>query len=279
MSIPLACLAIASAIFFVVAIAFGLWFDTLQTAQKSWVNLAKFGASLCTYAVTMRWLLFYVRKNLQLVRFSSIAACVGGFLVLLFLFIEAMVATLYGASAQGAIFSHLARLAIIPPTSLLVVSFRAILDDSEASPVLRAGLLWATGLAVFGCVPAVLMLIPEAFPGIPAFQALSTKASHEILKTSHFVGLHALQIMPIYCWMVSGKNLPYSRQIALVNAVGFVLAGLVGILSVKGILGETLMAPGGLTAALGVFVAFGLQKSFQILTCGNALQIWQSENL
>ncbi len=279
MSIPFACLAIAGAISFFVGITFGLWFDTLHAGQKAWVTLAKFGASLGTYAVTMQWLLFYVRRNLPLVRFSSIAACLGGVLVLMFLFIEALAATFNAPATELAVLTHLARMAIIPPTVLLTVSFKAVLEDTSHPSVLRAGLFWATGLAVLGCVPAVLMLIPEAFPGISALQTLTTKESHEILKTSHFIGLHALQIMPIYCWLVSSKNLPTDRQLTLVNSVGWALAALVGILTVKGLMAETLMAASGLTVLLGGVVAFGIQKTLSILISGNPLQIWQGENL
>ncbi len=276
-SLPLTLLAILGSAFFLIGIGFGTWFDSQHAGRQSWVTLAKFGASLCAYAITMQWLALQIRQDSQFMRLAAVLASLGGMAVLFFHFVHALLASYCPCSqAQCDLLTHLARLAIVPPTLYIGVSFRAVLKEPAISSALKRSLLWATGLALIGCVPALLMLLPELFHGSPFWQALSAKNSHESLKLAHFTGLHALQILPIYCWLVSARKFPTARQAELIDSMGLVILTLTVLLAIKGVLAQAVLAPGPLTLLIGGFVAFGLQKVLILLTLQNLHQNWQT---
>lgn len=276
-SLPFTSLAIFSSAFFLIGIGFGLWFDSQHAFQQSWVTLAKFGASLCAYSITMQWLALQIGQNSHSMRFAAVLASIGGTVVLFSHFIHALLASFCPDSqAQCDLLTHLARLAIVPPTLYIAASFRAVLKEPSISNALKRSLLWATGLALIGCLPAILMLLPEFFHGIPALQALSSKNSHEDLKLAHFTGLHALQMLPIYCWLVSARKIPSLQQAELIDSMGLVILALIVLLAIKGVLSQPLLGPGPLTLLIGGFVAFGLQKNLILLICQNPHQNWQT---
>lgn len=276
-SSPFTSLAIFGSAFLLIGIGFGIWFDSHHAGQQSWVTLAKFGASLCVYALTMHWLILQVRHDSQFMRQAAVFASVGGTGVLFCHFIHALLASfLPNSQAQCDHLTHLARLAIVPPTLYIAVSFRAVLKEPTISSALKRSLLWATGLALIGCVPALLILLLELSSGIAAAQALSTKNSHESLKLAHFIGLHALQILPIFCWLASTKRLPTARVAESIDWLGLVILALIALLTIKGVLSQAVLAPGPLTFLIGVVVAFGLQKCLILLIWQNPHQNWQA---
>ena len=263
-SAPLTYLAILSACSLIGGLIGCLFFDKYQAEHQAWITLAKFGASLCTYAVTMQWMMPYIRRHPSLVLRSALAAAAGAMAVLFFLFLHAFFLSLLPTwQSQFSIFTSLARVAIIPPTLFILVAFKAVLSDNNSPTALRRGLLWATGLAILGCVPAVLMLMPDLMHA-SALNVLAAKHAHEALKLSHFTGLHALQIMPICCWLVSMKGASLSRQLEVIDSAGAMILSLIVLLAIKGILNEAIVAPGILTSMIVAVVTLTLCKLFMV---------------
>ncbi|MBA4079096.1 MAG: hypothetical protein C0508_28960, partial [Cyanobacteria bacterium PR.023] len=147
------------------------------------------------------------------------AACFGAVLELTTLLIQAAY-----LGWQTSLLVAIGRLAILLPTTLIVIVFRLLLKES-ISPALRLALLWATGLALFGCLPGVLML----------FEMSKHDDVLDSLRLAHFVGLHTLQLMPLAYFVVAKRNPSIKRQITAINTLGYLLLVLIAALTIGSI--------------------------------------------
>lgn len=190
-----------------------------DAADLGYIKLAKFSASLAIYAMTMFWLLKQVRGGGKLLDWAATAACFGAVLELTTLLIQA---AYHGW--QTSLLVAIGRLAILLPTALIVIVFRLLLKESIA-PALRLALLWGTGLALFGCLPGVLML----------FEMSKHDAVFDSLRLAHFVGLHTLQLMPLAYFVVAKRSSSIKRQIMTINSLGYLLLVLIAALTIGSI--------------------------------------------
>jgi EamA domain-containing membrane protein RarD len=88
------------------------------------------------------------------------------------------------------------------------------------------------------------------------------------LRVPHFVGMHALQLLPLVGWFISRRRRwPMSSRVAMVVTVALSYLGLVGLVTWQALRAQPLLAPDALTltalAALGAvtltaLLAFGL---------------------
>lgn len=188
-------------------------------AHLGYIKLAKFSASLAIYATTMFWLLKQVRGGGKLLDWAATAACAGAVLELTTLLIQA---AYHGW--QTSLLVAIGRLAILLPTTLIVIVFRLLLKESIA-PALRLALLWATGLALFGCLPGFLML----------FEMSKHEAVLDSLRLGHFLGLHTLQLMPLAYFVVVKRSPSIKKQIMAINSLGYLLLILIAALTIGSI--------------------------------------------
>lgn len=200
-------------------ISLGQSFIGTEAAHLGYIKLAKFSASLAIYATTMIWLLKLITSGGKLLDWAATAACFGAVVELTSLLIQA---AYHGW--QTSLLVAIGRIAILFPTALIVIVFRLLLRESIA-PALRLALLWATGLALFGCLPGVLML----------FEMSKHDAVVESLRLAHFVGLHTLQLMPFAYFVVARLNPSLRRQIMAINSLGYLLLVLIAALTVGSI--------------------------------------------
>ncbi len=211
-----------------------------EAAQLGYVKLAKFSASLAIYATTMFWLLKQITPGGKLLDWAATGACFGALLELTSLLIQAA----YHGWQTGLLVA-IGRLAILLPTALIMIVFRRLLRESIA-PALRLALLWATGLALFGCLPGVLML----------FEMSKHDAVFDSLRLAHFVGLHTLQLMPLAYFVVAKRSPSIKRQIMAINTLGYLLLVLIAALSIGSIGSRPAQAIAAVLIALAsVFLA------------------------
>jgi hypothetical protein len=93
------------------------------------------------------------------------------------------------------------------------------------------------------------------------------------LRVAHFVGLHALQALPLVAWLV-GKYAPswvsMRRRVTLVQIAGFGYLGVTLLLAWQALRGQSLIAPDGLTlAAFGALLAL-VAAAATLATLGRA---------
>jgi hypothetical protein len=216
----------------------------------------------------MEWLSKQFFEQSRVFLWSSRSACVGAIIELTILFTRALL-TFHNLTDSSLFLSSttlLLRLAILPATALIAVTFVLVWKQSSTSAALRSGLLWATGLALVGCIPALFLLAANdssasalRHTGLPLLGWSTTGGD---LRIAHFLGVHSLQILPAVTWLAlkSEDNISPTRQMRFVSDIGFLLLSAIILLTVQGLLGESLFAPNALTftVTLIAFAAFCL---------------------
>ena len=87
------------------------------------------------------------------------------------------------------------------------------------------------------------------------------------LRAPHFVGMHALQVVPFVGWLASRRNRwPVARRVALVWTASGSYLGVMGLLAWQALRGQPLLRPDALTlggfAGLVVLSAVAARLSF-----------------
>jgi hypothetical protein len=213
-----------------------------------WLKPWKFAVSIAIYSLTVAWMVTLVGKGARLARGAATAAAVAlGIEIALITTqaargvpshfntqtpLDAMVFDVMGASIVSVWVATLV-------LALVLVGQR--LDDR----VLAVGLGWGLGVGLLGMILAVLMInplnelvleqfshapptlldgghtvgAPDGGPGLPITN-WSTRAGD--LRAPHFVGIHALQVLPLLAWLVHrwARRLGSARQVGLVHVAG-----------------------------------------------------------
>jgi hypothetical protein len=96
--------------------------------------------------------------------------------------------------------------------------------------------------------------VEDGGPGLP-FVGWSTVGGD--LRIPHFVGLHALQVLPLLAYLLSRvQGLRDDQRLKLVWVAGLGYTSLVGLLTWQALRGQSIIAPDGLTlAGFGLLIA------------------------
>ena len=103
---------------------------------------------------------------------------------------------------------------------------------------------------------------PDGGPGLPG---TGWSVSHGDLRVPHFMGLHALQVLPLFVWW-AGRRRPDPARVRLALGAAGSYFGLFAILLAQALAGQSVTAPGGaIRGALGVWA---------VVTIGLAVWAW-----
>jgi hypothetical protein len=259
-----------------------MWLDPVTiTGVNGWIKPFKFLLSSAIYTATLTWLLTYVKGWQRFVQF--VAWFVGVALIventLIIMQVLRGTTSHFNATTpfNAAVYSTMGLLIFMVAFLNLVVALRLV-TQKMADPVfawsLRLGLL----LTVAGMLVAILMTTrpspsqaatmasghaPSAFgahsvgvedggPGLPLV-GWSTVGGD--LRIPHFVGLHALQVLPLIGWWLSRQSSRrrwlQGQRLALVWLAGVGYSGLLGLLTWQALRGQSIIAPDGLTLSVG----------------------------
>ncbi|MEU6643810.1 hypothetical protein ABZ863_14825 [Saccharomonospora sp. NPDC046836] len=270
----------------VVALGGLLFDDRMLLAVPIWLKPFKFAVSIVAYCVTWAWLVTLLRSRQRLAhRVSTV--------IVVFLAVEYVI--ILGQAMRGrashfnvatpldsALFSVMgATIAALWVGTLVltVLLLRAPIADQAARWSIRLGaIISLAGLALgglmlgptgtqlesmrtgtfTGVVGAHTVGVPDGGPGMP-IAGWSTIGGD--LRIPHFVGMHALQALPLLAALlgVLATRVPRLRHDAvrarLVLTAGLGYAGLVGLVTWQALRGQPLTAPDGWTlAAFGALV-------------------------
>jgi len=90
--------------------------------------------------------------------------------------------------------------------------------------------------------------VPDGGPGLPVV-GWSTQGGD--LRVPHFVGMHALQVVPFVGWLVSRRNRwPLRRRVVLVWTLSGFYLGVTALLTVQALRAQPLLRPDALTTGL-----------------------------
>ncbi|MET4097353.1 hypothetical protein [Arthrobacter sp. UYCu712] len=284
---PLLWLSLAMATSTVATLA-GLIFDSrLLDGAPLWAKPFKFSLSILIYAVTLSWLLGQLSRRPRLAWWAGTVTAV-------FLAVEMVI--IGGAAVVGsrshfnvstplaaALWSVMAASIVIVWLVALLVAlllFKAMLGDPARSLAIRAGFV----IALVGMALAFLMTGPTAdqlnsFQGIagahtvgrpdggPGLPLLGWSTEAGDLRVPHFVGMHALQLIPLAALLLElgARRIPLLRAATTRAGLLWILVAsylaALALLTVQALAGQSIVRPdtaftvGGVTLLAGAGIA------------------------
>lgn len=254
------------------------------TGLNAWDKPLKFAVSTVIYAVTWSWLIGQMQRSRRL-------ASAMGTAIAVLLVIE--LAVIVGAAAAG-ITSHFNVSTPLSTTlwSLMAVSisllwvatlvacvilFRNALGDRARTAAIRGGAvisLLGLGLGYLMTSPTAAQLadfrgiagahtvgLADGGPGLPVL-GWSTVAGD--LRIPHFVGMHALQAIPIVLILIelAARRVAVLRQMSVRVRLVWIAAAaylaVVGLVTQQALRGQSIAQPDAVTLCLGAAIALGV---------------------
>jgi|LakMenEpi03Aug12_release.lakeMendotaPanAssembly.Ray.scaffolds.fasta_scaffold177248_1 hypothetical protein len=258
---------------------YGLIVDYKYIAgEHAWIKPTKFSISLAVYAFTLLWYSRFLTNHPRLLHRVAFASCAGTIVELTAIITQ----VLRGEAShfnQSTAFNHMmfgiTIAAIVPICVSTIVLFAMVLRERSLPEVVRASLGWALFVTIIGFLPGILMILPdhlqdaitcyrevnghtvgfaEGGRGIP-YLGWSTVAGD-----LHFVGIHALQAIPLYGIAVSiaFSKLTAAKQKALVWIFSICYLSMVLLMTWQAVHAESSFAPSmTMRIAAAALVIFG----------------------
>jgi hypothetical protein len=259
----------------------GLVFDPrVITGAPAWLKPLKFAISITLYSATLLWLLTFVQGRRRLVQLVSIVT-LASFLVEMVIVVGQVVRGTtshfnFGTPLDEQLFNIMGMFVMVIWLMNLLAAVLLIiqrLPDPAFAWTLRLGLL----LTLVGAGSGFLMTrpTPTQRAAIQADQPIAIVGAHSVgvedggpglpltgwsstggdLRVGHFVGLHALQAMPLVGWLLRRRRVRWmasGHRVALAWTAGLAYLGLILLLIGQALRGQPLLAPDAAT-----LVAFG----------------------
>ncbi|WP_116505946.1 hypothetical protein [Micromonospora sp. B006] len=274
---PLMLLVSAMAVLTVVA-AVGVVADPrMLTGAPIWAKPLKFAISFVLYGVTLAWMLSLLPRRSRAAERAAtviVAMSVVEMVVIVVQVLRGTASHFNGTTALNAALFDVMGVAIMVLFAaqfvLAVVLARRPLPDRAGGYAVRLGL----AVSLLGMVVAFPMVaqtpagsptgisgahsvgVPDGGPGLPLLGWSTTGGD---LRVGHFVGMHALQALPLLAILLDrflGRRLDELTRARLVLVGGAAYAGLTLLVTAQALRGQPLLAPDALTlAAAGMLVA------------------------
>ncbi len=246
---------------------------------NGWVKPFKFLVSSSIYTFTLIWLLTYVqgwRSFVQFVAwFVGVALLVENVLIIIQVARGTTSHFNISTALDGLIFSTMGLLIFAVSFLNLLVAIRLVFQKM-ADPILAWSLRLALLITVAGMLVAILMTstpsaaqaatmaagnAPTAFgahsvgieDGGPGLPLVGWSTIGGDLRIPHFVGLHALQTIPLIGWWLRRRSqaLRWGERprLVLLGTAGGGYLGLLALLTWQALRGQSIIAPDSLTVA------------------------------
>jgi hypothetical protein len=230
------------------------------TGAPAWLKPAKFALSFALYAFTLIWLLGFVRGHPWLVRIVAGLTALGVVIEMACIGVQAARGTTshYNEATpfDAQLWGLMGKLIIVIWAMNLLAALlllRQRLPDPAWAWSLRLGLL----LTLVGTAVAFPMTtrgghsvgVPDGGPGLP-FLNWSTVGGD--LRAPHFIGIHALQAMPLVGWYLTRRApgwLGQVHRLLLVFAAALAYLGVILLLLWQALRGQSVIAPDAITLA------------------------------
>jgi hypothetical protein len=267
------------------AFGLGLWLDPrLVLGAPVWLKPAKFAASIAIYCLTLVWVFSQLPAHVR-------TRQVVGWTTAVAMLVEMVI--IGGQAARGttshfnvstplnavlwAIMGSAIVLQTLSTIAVAVALFRERFADRALGWALRLGMVMTIAGAFIGGVmtrPTEAQLA-EMRSGHPALSGAHTVGAddggpglvvtgwsreHGDVRAAHFMGLHALQVLPLLALALRRSRAARDRHVRLVFTAAGSYTGLIGIVLWQALRGQSLIAPDAATAAallawLGVTLA------------------------
>ena len=251
------------------------------TGMPLWAKPLKFAVSIAIYCVTLAWLISQLTVAKRIGWVAGTLAAVGVVLEMVIIFGYAVTGDTSHFNVSTPVHTVLWGVMAFGITAVWVMTlivgialFRSKLGDRARSVAIRSGVI----IGLVGMGLAFLMTSPTAqqlddFQGIAGAHTVgladggaglpilgwSTESGD--LRIPHFVGMHALQVLPLVVIVLEllarrwPTLLDSVRRLRLVWIATAVYAAVVALVTVQALAGESIAHPSGLTLLAGAVIA------------------------
>jgi hypothetical protein len=239
----------------------------------AWLKPAKFTASTAIYMFTLAWIFSYLPDWARLRRHVSRLTAVIFVVEVGLVGLQAWRGTTshfnVATPFDGMVFTVMG-LAILLQTCSVVAVAVALWRQPFADAALGWALRFGIALTILGALIGGLMARPTADQladaraghrmtvagahtvgapdGGPGLPGTGWSTEHGDLRVSHFVGLHAMQLLPLIAVLLGGR-VPASRRVSLVRVAAASYLALIALLLAQALFGEAFAAPSTVTIA------------------------------
>ena len=249
------------------------------TGAPAWLKPAKFAISTGIYALTLAWVMTYLRAWPRLTRLAGWSTAAVMVIEVALIGLQAArgvtshfnVATTFD-TAVFAVMGLSILVAWVMAVAVTVALFRQAFADPALGAAIRVGMLITViGFGTGGMMtqPTSAQLedaretrrmpisgahtvgAPDGGPGLPG---TGWSREHGDLRVPHFLGLHAIQTIPAILWLMGAASPEVRRRAVFVVSLSY--ASLFAILLGQALAGQSVIAPqGGALTALIVWLA------------------------
>ena len=246
------------------------------TGMPAWIKPAKFAISTAIYSASVAWLLRYTTVWPRFVRAMSWTLATGLLVEVGIIYLQAARGTTshfnVARPVDAALFSIMGifiGLLWLSSVGILIALFRQKFNRPAWGWALRLGML----ITVLGSAAGGMMLrptraqlrvanesgtvtavgghtvgAPDGGPGLPV---LGWSTEHGDLRISHFFGLHGLQVIPFFTWLLIRRR-PEQKHVQGTAVIAASYALLVVILGWQALRGQSITQPDSVTASVAV---------------------------
>jgi hypothetical protein len=272
----------------------GLLIDSrIITDALAWLKPAKFAVSIAIYVFTLAWAFTLIPEWLKTRRVVGWATAISMVVEFVLIALQAYRGTTshfnFSTPFNGVLFIIMG-VAIVAQTfisvALAVAFWRQRFEDPAMGWALRLGMI----ITIVGALSAGFMTQPttaqlaraHAGQGMPIMGAHTVGApdggpglsgtgwstEHGDLRIPHFIGLHALQVLPVIAFVMRRRRLNIDTRVRLTLTAAGSYFTLVVLLLIQALRGQSILRPDALT--------FGLFGAWALVT---ATWSWKSVNL
>jgi hypothetical protein len=261
------------------------------TGAPAWLKPAKFAISVSVYCFTFVWLLGFVENRSRLVRLVANVTVASFIAEMIVIITQAARGTTSHFNLTTPFNSFLwftmgAFILLVWTMNLLlaIMLLRQRMPDQAFAWSLRLGVL----ISAIGMAAAFFMVTPtpeqaaaiadgysphivgahsvRVADGGPGLPVLGWSTVGGDLRAAHFVGLHALQILPFLGWLLTRRKSVFALsaandRLALVWTTGLGYLGFVVLLTWQALRGQSVIHPDAKTIASASVLAAGVAAS------------------
>ena len=270
----------------------------LIAGAPAWLKPAKFAASAAVYSLTLAWIFSYLPAWTRTRRLVGRTTAGVFVLEVALVCLQAWRGTTshfnVATPADGLVFGVMG-LAIAAQTAasafVLIALWRQPFTDRAMGTALRAAML----ITLLGAASAGFMTRPTAAQmqdiaagrvpaaagahtvggpdGGPGLPGTGWSTAHGDLRVPHFVGLHALQVLPLVALWLRRRSDDEARAVRRAAAS---YSALFGLLLWQALRGEALFAPGPVTSILFVAWAALSIAALWLVTAARRSNTWEA---
>ncbi|MEV4656950.1 hypothetical protein [Micromonospora sp. NPDC049301] len=267
---PLMVFVYAMAVLTVIA-EVGILVDSrVLTGSPIWLKPFKFAVSFVVYGTTLAWMLSLLPRRSRIAEWAAtvvVAMAVIEMVVIVGQVLRGTTSHYNGTSPlNAALFAVMGAAIMVLFVAHLVIGIVVLIRRIPDRVAARA-VGWGLGLSLLGMLAAVPMVLPMQEPGIdgisgahavgvldggPGLPVVGWSTTGGDLRIGHFVGLHALQALPILAILLTrflGTRLDERTRARLVVVAGGAYGVLTVLLTWQALRGQPLLRPDALTLA------------------------------